>query len=127
MEKETFISKSEGLYSDDSEPNPSDHSEFHHSGYSEPKSKNQLIHELNKIADYVREKYNANIWFVEIMGKRHSYIAGHKEDSFLPPEVIYISERYAVVSNQWDEIKEKDEIIKKIKMLFFEGTKNDNT
>lgn len=57
------------------------------------------------------------------MGKRHSYIAGHKEDSFLPPEVIYINDRYAVVSNEWEKIVEKDEIISTIKMLLLGETK----
>lgn len=88
----------------------------------EPKAKNLLL-ELNHIADFVKEKYGANIWFVEIMGKRHSYIAGHKEDSFLPPEVIYINDRYAVVSNEWEKIVEKDEIISTIKMLLLGETK----
>lgn len=76
-----------------------------------------VINELNKIAEFVKEKYNVNIWFVEIMGKRHSYIAGHKDDSFLPPEVIYLNERYAVVSNGWESIPNRDEIISKIKSL----------
>lgn len=88
----------------------------------EPKAKNLLL-ELKHIADFVKEKYGANIWFVEIMGKRHSYIAGHKEDSFLPPEVIYINDRYAVVSNEWEKIVEKDEIISTIKMLLLGETK----
>ncbi|GAB5046610.1 hypothetical protein [Thermodesulfovibrio sp. TK110] len=94
MEKETFISKAE-----------------------EEKSleKNSLQEKFSKIAEFVKEKYGANIWFVEIMGKRHSYIAGHKEDSFLPPEVIYLSEKYAVVSNEWEKIKEKEEILKTLK------------
>lgn len=76
-----------------------------------------VINELNKIAEFVKETYNVNIWFVEIMGKRHSYIAGHKDDSFLPPEVIYLNERYAVVSNEWESIPNRDEIISKIKSL----------
>lgn len=94
MEKETFTSKNS-------------------------KTKDLLL-ELNKIAEFVKEKYGANIWFVEIMGKRLSYIAGNKEDSFLPPEIIYITDKYAVVSNEWEKIPEKDEIISAIKKLFSE-------
>jgi hypothetical protein len=133
MEKETYISK-ETLHS---EPSPFCHSEssfgrsepspLRHSEpsicHSEPKAKNLLL-ELNKIAEFVKEKYNAHIWFVEIMGKRHSYIAGHKEDSFLPPELIYINDRYAAVSNEWERITEKDEIISTIKMLLSKETKS---
>ncbi|MEJ5226475.1 hypothetical protein [Thermodesulfovibrio sp.] len=131
MEKETYISK-ETLHS---EPFPFCHSEpslshsepspLRHSDpsicHSEPKAKNLLL-ELNKIAEFVKERYNTHIWFVEIMGKRHSYIAGHKEDSFLPPELIYINDRYAAVSNEWERITEKDEIISTIKMLLSEET-----
>lgn len=79
--------------------------------------KNSLPEKLSKIADFVKEKYSANIWFVEIMGKRHSYIAGHKEDSFLPPEVVYLNERYAIVSNEWEKIKEKEAVVNLCKVV----------
>ena len=77
----------------------------------------ELIKKLNELAEFVKQKYNANIWFVEILGKRHSYIAGHRDDSFLPPEVVYINDRYAVVSNEWERISEKNEVLSTIKML----------
>lgn len=74
-------------------------------------SKKGIQEKFNEIANFVKEKYGANIWFVEIMGKRHSYVAGHREDSFLPPEVVYLNERYAVVSNEWDKINDRDVIV----------------
>lgn len=92
MEKETFISKAQG----------------------------SIISRFNEIGDFVKNKYNANIWFVEIMGKRHSYIAGYKEDSFLPPEIIYLDERYAVVSNEWEKIYEKEAILSLCKEILKE-------
>ncbi|WP_353684474.1 hypothetical protein V4D30_01395 [Thermodesulfovibrio sp. 3907-1M] len=100
MEKETFISKieEERLKAE----------------------KGSLTEKLSEIADFVKEKYGANIWFVEIMGKRHSYIAGHKEESFLPAEVIYLSERYAVVSNEWEKIKEKEAVVNLCKVTVSE-------
>lgn len=83
-------------------------------------STSDLIERFNEIANYVKEKYGANIWLVEIMGKRHSYIAGHREDCFLPPEVIYLTKRYAVVSNEWERISEKDAILETLKMMIKE-------
>ncbi len=81
---------------------------------------NDLTKKLNEIADLVKQQYGSHIWFVEILGRRHSYIAGHREDNFLPPEVVYLNERYAIVSNEWEKIYEKDEIILKIKSLLGE-------
>ncbi|MGB9710596.1 MAG: hypothetical protein ACPLZA_03750 [Thermodesulfovibrio sp.] len=84
-------------------------------------STSNLIEKFDEIANYVKEKYGANIWFVEIMGKRHSYIAGHREDSFLPSEVIYLSERYAIVSNEWEKIKEKEAVVSLCKVAINGG------
>jgi hypothetical protein len=80
-----------------------------------------LIEKFNEIANYVKEKFGANIWFVELLGRRLSYVAGHREDSFLPPEVIYLNERFAVVSNEWEKIPEKEGIVKVLKMAIKEG------
>lgn len=114
MEKETSISEKKDFCH--LRESLSCNSKEKHLCHSEPNEGN-LVLELNNIAEFVKEKYNAHLWFVEIMGKRHSYIAGHKEDSFLPPEVIYISEKYAVVSNELEKITEKDEVISTIKTL----------
>ena len=76
-----------------------------------------LIEKFNKIAQYIKEKYDANIWFVELFGKRHSYVAGQREDSFLPPKIIYLNKRFAVLSNDWEKIPEKEnltEVLKKV-------------
>lgn len=125
MEKETSIS--EKMQSSHSEPQNSNsealssHFELLPPFHYEQNAKN-LVSEFNKIADFIREKYGASIWFVEILGKRHSYIAGHKEDSFLPPEVIYLTERYAIVSNEWEKISEKDQLVSSLKTLLSKET-----
>lgn len=79
--------------------------------------KTSIVAKFNEIAEFVKEKYGANIWFVKILGKRHSYIAGYREESFFPPEVVYLNERYAIVSDDWERIGEKEEILSMIKIL----------
>jgi hypothetical protein len=76
-----------------------------------------FISKFVNLADEIKKKYGVNLWLVEVLGKRHSYIAGHKEDSFLPPEPIYLNERFAVVSNEWEKIPEheKKALIKTLK------------
>jgi len=80
-----------------------------------------LSEKFNEIANYVKEKYGANIWFVELLGRRHSYVAGHREDSFLPPEIIYLNDRFAVVSNEWEKIPEKEGIVELLKIVIKEA------
>jgi len=76
-----------------------------------------FISNFEKLANEIKAKYGVNVWLVEILGKRHSYVAGHKEDSFLPPEEIILNERFAVVSNEWEKIpeREKEEFIEKLR------------
>lgn len=76
-----------------------------------------FISKFKELADEIKAKYGVNVWLVEILGRRRSYVAGHKEDSFLPPEEISINERFSVVSNEWEKIpiKEKEEFINKLK------------
>ncbi|AIS52283.1 hypothetical protein TKV_c11100 [Thermoanaerobacter kivui] len=85
-------------------------------------SKKLMIEEFTRLSDLIKSKYGVSLWLVEIMGRRHSYVAGHKEESFLPPQVIYLNEEFAVVSNNWDKIpeKEKKKLINHLKM--FSGT-----
>lgn len=83
----------------------------------------RLIERFNETANYVKEKYDANIWFVELLGRRLSYVAGHREDSFLPPEIISLNERFAVASNEWEKIPEKEGIIEVLKMVIKEAKK----
>ncbi|HOP86417.1 MAG TPA: hypothetical protein PLM71_04850 [Syntrophorhabdaceae bacterium] len=72
----------------------------------------ELKEAFNIIADEIKREYNAHIWLIEVLGKRYSYIAGCKDDSFLPPEFIYISEKFAVASSDWGKlpIEKKEEL-----------------
>ncbi len=59
------------------------------------------------MAAEVKAEFGARMWLVEVMGKRHSYVAGDRDDSFLPPQVVGLNERYALVSGDWEKIPEK--------------------
>ncbi|MDO9516275.1 MAG: hypothetical protein Q7J01_09280 [Syntrophales bacterium] len=50
--------------------------------------------------------YGVNVCFVEIMGRRWSYIAGRKEDgiSLLPSRQIELTDRFGIVSDGWENI-----------------------
>ncbi|WP_022854716.1 hypothetical protein [Thermodesulfobacterium thermophilum] len=67
-----------------------------------------FISKFTALAERIKQTYGVNLWLVEVLGKRHSYVAGHKEDSFLPPEPIYLNDRFAVVSNEWEKIPEEE-------------------
>ncbi|WP_051173080.1 hypothetical protein [Thermodesulfobacterium hveragerdense] len=67
-----------------------------------------FISKFTALAKRIKQTYGVNLWLVEVLGKRHSYVAGHKEDSFLPPEPIYLNDRFAVVSNEWEKIPEEE-------------------
>ncbi len=75
-------------------------------------STSELFERFNVVAKEIKDEHNAHLWLIEVFGKRHSYVAGCKEDSFLPPEVIYINKRFAVVSSDWDRIplEKKEEV-----------------
>ncbi|QER42603.1 hypothetical protein F1847_07565 [Thermodesulfobacterium sp. TA1] len=79
--------------------------------------KETFISKFIVLAEEIKKKYGVNLWLVEVLGKRHSYLAGHKEDGFLPPEPLYLNERFAVVSNEWEKIPEheKETLIKILK------------
>ncbi|MGI1691131.1 hypothetical protein [Thermoanaerobacter uzonensis] len=72
-------------------------------------SKKLLIEEFTKLSDLIKSKYDVSLWLVEIMGKRYSYVVGHKEESFLPPMVFSLNEKFAVVSSNWDKIPKKEQ------------------
>lgn len=67
-------------------------------------STSEMIKRFNVVAEKIKKEFNAHIWLIEVFGKRHSFVAGCKDDSFLPPEVIYINERFAVVSSDWERV-----------------------
>lgn len=83
-------------------------------------SKNKLIAKFIETTELIKEKYDVNIWLVEILGRRWSYIAGEREDSpLLPPECTQLNERFGVVSNNWERIppEERENIISSLKKI----------
>ena len=84
-------------------------------------SSNELLKkQLNRLADYIQKKYNINIWFVEILGKRWSYIAGRMEYIVSTTENIMVSTRFGFVAEKWRllEDKEREEILNSVKEIF---------
>ncbi|MDK2922062.1 MAG: hypothetical protein PWR24_1619 [Desulfonauticus sp.] len=67
-----------------------------------------FISRFEEYVEELKEKYGVNIWLVEVLGKRYAYIAGHREDIFLPPKKIYLNERFVLFSNQWEMIPEME-------------------
>jgi len=58
------------------------------------------------VVEFVGEKYGVDIWFVEIFGKRWSYLAGTKKShghSCLPQR-IRLNKRYGIVADSWEKI-----------------------
>lgn len=76
-----------------------------------------LIRRFSEMAKEIKGGFDAHIWLVEVLGRRHSYLAGERDDSFLPPRVIYLNERYALVSGEWEKIPEEriNSLIKDLK------------
>lgn len=72
----------------------------------------ELIERFNAVAEKIKKEHKAHLWLIEVFGKRHSYLAGCQDDSFLPAEVIYINKRFAVVSSDWDKLPhgKRDEV-----------------
>lgn len=76
-----------------------------------------LLEKLDYIAELVKQKYGANIWFVEILGKRWSHIAGKGGDSLLPATQVQLSQRIGLVSDSLEEIPCRDEFITFLRQL----------
>ncbi|MCK4544112.1 hypothetical protein KAU43_01110 [candidate division WOR-3 bacterium] len=82
-------------------------------------SENGFINDLNALSNKIEDKFNISVWFVEIFGRRWSFIAGNIEDSILPTENYRINDRYGIVSNKWEKItlKEKDILFDSVRII----------
>ncbi len=82
-------------------------------------TKDKLLQEVDRFLSEVKKKFGVSIWLVEIMGRRVSYLAGEKEDSFLPPEMKKLWSNLALVSNNWDKLsREKvEEVIENVRRI----------
>lgn len=79
-----------------------------------------LLEKLDYMAELVKQKYGANIWFVEILGKRWSHLAGGERDTFLPPERVLLSQSIGLVSDSLEKIPHRDEFITFLKRVIAE-------
>ncbi|MCX7981672.1 MAG: hypothetical protein N2572_02030 [Syntrophales bacterium] len=67
----------------------------------------ELVKEFNALAEEIKRDYGVRMGLVQVWGKRHSYVAGEWDNGFLPPEIIYLDDSYALVSSEWDKIPEE--------------------
>jgi len=82
-------------------------------------SKNGFINDLNALSNKIKDKFNVSVWFVEIFGRRWSFIAGNIENSIMPAENYRINDRYGIISNKWERIplKEKEILFDSIRII----------
>ena len=83
-------------------------------------SEDRFKKSLDELAEELKKQYSINIWFVEILGKRLSYIAGKREYKVSPTVSIKINKRFAFVSENWEYLSESDkgEVLKIINTVF---------
>lgn len=64
-----------------------------------------FIRQLDLLAEQIKQQYKINIWFVEILNRRWSYIAGICEpDQLLPPWRIELKPNLGLVSNDLPQL-----------------------
>ncbi len=62
---------------------------------------------LSEVSECVYRRFGANLWFVEILGRRWSYVAGRHSTSFTPPTHIELNADYGAVTDCWNQIPEE--------------------
>ncbi len=70
-------------------------------------SSDDLRERLNRLAEDIQKKYNINVWFVKIFGKRLSYYAGEIEIKLLPAKHIRLNDRFGIVTSEWGKLGKK--------------------
>ena len=68
-----------------------------------------LTEALGVVAQIARTTYGLRLWFVEILGRRWSYIAGEHGTEPTASSVVpvYLNDRMAVLSDNWGCLPEK--------------------
>ena len=69
-------------------------------------SREALRSYLDEKSRYIRDVYGIDICFVEIIGRRWSYLAGRKGETLspFPPRRITLTDRFGIVSDGWENI-----------------------
>lgn len=76
-----------------------------------------FIRQLDFLAEQIKQQYKINIWFVEILNRRWSYIAGICDpDQLLPPLRIELKSNLGLVSNDLPDLspEQQQDIINQI-------------
>ena len=69
-----------------------------------------LIDSLDAVASLVRQKVGVNLWFVEVLGRRWSYLAGQMPEQSPQADArrIVLEKHIGLVSDSWKEVSEGD-------------------
>jgi len=86
-------------------------------------SKKDLKESLRQVAALIKRNYGVSVWFVEILGKRWSYLAGEEEMISPVNERVKINERFGLIADRWKGIPAKDrhKIIASVKRIIREN------
>ena len=73
-------------------------------------SKEAFITRLHEAVHTVKDRYGIPIRFVEIRGKRWSFLAGVHDtlSLFMPPERIMLTDGYGIVSDQLNTLSSEE-------------------
>ncbi len=69
-----------------------------------------LVSALDAVSRLAREAFGARLWFVEILGRRWSYVAGEggAEPGRSPVARILLDGRFGLVSDTWGTASDED-------------------
>ena len=69
-----------------------------------------LVSALGAVSRLAREAFGARLWFVEILGRRWSYVAGEGGAEPTPSSVarIPLDVRFGLVSDSWGTVNHED-------------------
>ena len=69
-------------------------------------SKEQMVREINALAETLEKRHGVRLWLVEVLGRRWSYVAGQQDKgvSLLPPHRIRLNDRFGIVSHGWADL-----------------------
>ena len=63
----------------------------------------ELVPALEAVAELLEQWFRARLWFVELLGRRWSYIAGGRADAPVPAalERVALTDRVGLVADAW--------------------------
>ena len=80
-----------------------------------------LVPALGVVAERVADRFGARLWFVEVLGRRWSYLAGGRAEAPVPSalERIPLAENVGVVSADWGTLSkgERDKLVAFLRQL----------